>query len=84
MQVILKLEDGTEALQFDPHQTYINLKSSPEYCTVLNNIGGVYLEAGDLESAEKAFKESIEFIPEGFDYPPPKEGLDLIKNRKND
>ena len=77
---VRKLEDGTETLHADPHQTYINLKSSPEYCTVLNNIGGVYLAAGDLESAEKAFKESIEFIPEGFDYPPPKEGLDLIKN----
>ena len=80
---IRKLEDGSETLHFDPHQTYLALKSSPEYCTVLNNIGGVYLVAGDLENAEKAFKESIEFIPEGFNYPNPKQGMDLINSKKD-
>ena len=81
---IRKLEDGTKTLLGDPHQTYINLKSSPDYCIMLNNIGAVYLASGDLESAEKAFKESIEFIPEGFDYPPPIEGLDFIESMKNE
>ena len=80
---IQKLKDGSKTLHLDLHQTYLELKSSPKYCTVLNNIGGVYLAAGDLESAEKAFKQSIEFIPEGYNYPPPKHGMDLIKSKKN-
>lgn len=29
------------------------------------------LELGDIEAAREAFKESIEFIPEGYDYPNP-------------
>ncbi|MDG2460652.1 MAG: tetratricopeptide repeat protein [Luminiphilus sp.] len=77
----IKLEDGTSALHTDPEQIYLTLKSSPDYCTVLNNIGGIYLESGDLESARKAFEESIEFIPDGFDYPPPHIGLDEVNNR---
>jgi tetratricopeptide (TPR) repeat protein len=79
----IELEDGKKALHTDPGQIYLTLKSSPDYCTVLNNIGGVFLESGDLESAEKAFKESIEFIPDGFDYPPPYDGLDEIHNKKS-
>ena len=79
---IRTLEDGSKALVADPHQTYLKLKSSPDYCMVLNNIGGTYLAAGDLKSAEKAFKESIEFIPEGFNYPNPKHGLDLVEQKK--
>ncbi len=75
----IKLEDGSKTLYTDPHQTYLALKSSPDYCTVLNNIGGVYLKACDLESAEKAFKNSIGFIPEGFNYPSPHEARAFIK-----
>ena len=55
----IEQEDGTKGVLLDPGKTYLTLKSSPEYCTVLNNIGGSYLKAGDLESAEKAFKESL-------------------------
>jgi len=76
-------EDGTKGLFFDPGKTYLTLQSSPEYCTVLNNIGGSYLKAGDLESAEKAFKESIEFIPDGFNYPPPHDGLAIVNKKRN-
>ena len=46
----------------------------------MNNIGGALIEIGNLEQAEEALQESIEFIPEGFDYPPPQQGLDLIKS----
>ena len=76
-------EDGTKGLHVDPGKIYLTLKSSPDYCIVLNNIGGVYLKSGDLESAEKAFKESIEFIPDGFDYPHPHDGLDSVNNKKD-
>ena len=48
----------------------------------MNNIGGVYIAAGDLESAEKALKKSIEFIPDGFNYPPPHNGLAFINSQK--
>jgi tetratricopeptide (TPR) repeat protein len=80
---IRTLEDGSKTLVADLHQTYLNLKSSSSYCMVLNNIGGTYLAAGDLKSAEKAFNESIEFIPEGFNYPNPKHGLDLVEQKKS-
>jgi len=80
----VKLEDGTESLHLEMDKTYFKLQSSPEYCIVMNNIGTVYLEAGDLESAEKAFKESIEFIPQGYNYPPPTEAIDYINSIKND
>ena len=65
---------------FDPGK--LTLKSSPEYCTLMNNIGGVYIATGDLESAEIALKESIEFIPDGFNYPPPHDGLAFINSQK--
>ena len=76
------IKDGSKTLLVDMEKFRITLKSSPNYCTILNNIGGVYIYIGDLESAENALKESIEFIPDGFDYPPPQEGLDLIKSMK--
>ena len=76
------LEDEHKTLFFDPVTTQLTLRSSPEYCTIMNNIGGVYIAAGDLESAEKALKESIEFIPDGFNYPPPHDGLAFINSQK--
>ena len=78
----IKLEDGGESLHADLEKTYFKLKSSPEYSTVMNNIGMVYLEAGDLNSAEKAFNESVKFIPEGYNYTQPIEALDYIKQNK--
>ena len=74
-------KDGKKNLVVDsPAAVWSRLKSSPDYCTVMNNIGGALIEIGNLEQAEEALQESIEFIPEGFDYPPPQQGLDLIKS----
>ena len=76
------LEHEPKTSFFDPVTTQLTLRSSIEYCTIMNNIGGVYIAAGDLESAEKALKESIEFIPDGFNYPPPHNGLAFINSQK--
>ena len=48
------------------------------YAIVGNNIGGVYLEAGDHDSAKNAFIESIKMTPQGISYPPPHDGLDIL------
>ena len=45
------------------------------FCTILNNMGVIYAEAGDKESARRCFEDSIKFTPEGIDYPNPKIGL---------
>ena len=77
-----QLEDGTKTYHVDPGKTYLKLKSSIQYCNNMSNIGMVYIAMGELESAEKALKESIEFIPEGNDFPPPHEGLTFINSKK--
>jgi|GEM_PF-1731446 tetratricopeptide (TPR) repeat protein len=47
-------------------------------CTVFNNMGVIYAEQGDLESAKSCFIQSIELTPEEFDYPHPVEGLKAL------
>ena len=42
------------------------------YSTTLNNMGVIYAEAGDVESARQCFEDSIKFTPEGTDYQNPK------------
>ncbi len=56
------------------------LRSNPMYAIIKNNIGVCLAELGDLESACKVFKESIEFIPEGYDYSAPYNYLDALCN----
>lgn len=51
------------------------LKRDKLACTILNNMGVIYAEAGDKESAKNCFEQSIELTPEGVDYPNPKTGL---------
>lgn len=51
------------------------LKKDKLACTILNNMGVIYAEAGDAESARNCFEESIELTPEGLDYSNPKIGL---------
>ncbi len=51
------------------------LRKDNVFCTILNNMGVIYAEAGDKESARRCFEDSIKFTPDGTDYPNPK--LDL-------
>lgn len=50
-------------------------KRDNRVCTILNNVGVIFTETGDKESAIKYFKESIKFTPDGLDYQNPKIGL---------
>lgn len=47
------------------------LKSTPQYTIMSNNLGVCLAELGDIEGAKNAYRESIEFTPEGYDYPFP-------------
>jgi tetratricopeptide (TPR) repeat protein len=49
------------------------------YATLMNNIGGCYLDLGCHDEAKAAFQESIEFIPDGATYEPPYMGLRRIE-----
>lgn len=51
------------------------LKREKLACTILNNMGVIYAEVGDKESARNCFEQSIELTPDGVDYPNPKIGL---------
>lgn len=55
------------------------IKKNKLTCTILNNMGVIYAEAGDIESARNCFEQSIELTPEGLDYPDPKIGLKAIE-----
>ena len=54
------------------------LGSDPTYSIIKNNIGICLLAFNDTEAARKAFEESIEFIPEGYNYPDPLKNLRLL------
>tara|TARA_B100000686_G_C16251950_1_gene694892 strand:+ start:80 stop:442 length:363 start_codon:yes stop_codon:yes gene_type:complete len=60
------------------------LRSEPNYAILQNNIGGAYLALGDLNAAKESFEESINFLPRGFDYPPPYLGLEQITALRKD
>jgi tetratricopeptide (TPR) repeat protein len=55
------------------------LKEDNLYCMLQNNIGVCYAEMGKIEEAKSAFRESIQFIPDGFDYPAPYYGLQQLE-----
>ena len=55
------------------------LRKDNVLCTILNNMGVIYAETGDKESARRCFEDSIKFTPEGEDYPNPKIGLENLK-----
>ncbi len=54
------------------------LKSSPFYAIIKNNIGVCLIELEDINSAREQFQESIELIPDGYDYPDPYMHLENI------
>jgi len=47
------------------------LKTNPLCCQIKNNLGVCLAELGFLEEAIEAFKESIKYTPDGFDYQTP-------------
>jgi tetratricopeptide (TPR) repeat protein len=59
------------------------LKSNILYATLMNNIGGCFVDLGQLQKAKECFLESLEFIPEGVKYEPPIIGLKHIEKLGN-
>ena len=64
------------------------LKDSKEFlkrddlaCKVLNNMGTIFAESGDIDNAESMFKQSIDLTPDAMDYKDPIIGLQNIKRR---
>ena len=55
------------------------IKSTPSYAIISNNIGVCLMEIGDKDAALELFKESIEFIPDGYNYPDPYEHLEYMR-----
>jgi tetratricopeptide (TPR) repeat protein len=73
--------DGEHARSLDPHTFEAIreiLRSDPTYAIIKNNIGVCFMEHGDIESAREQFKESINTIPEGYNYPEPYKNLESI------
>jgi tetratricopeptide (TPR) repeat protein len=54
------------------------LRADPTYAIVKNNIGLCFIELGDIDSAREQFRESIDCIPDGFNYPEPYKNLESI------
>lgn len=73
--------DGKKTLVVLPYameKTHEMLRSDRMYAIIKNNIGVCLMELGDINSAKEQFQESIEFIPDGYDYPDPYRNLDSI------
>jgi tetratricopeptide (TPR) repeat protein len=56
------------------------LKSDILYSNMVNNIGTLFAEKGEIEEARKCYMESIEFIPQGVKYDNPFIGLESLQN----
>jgi tetratricopeptide (TPR) repeat protein len=54
------------------------------YSICLNNLGCVFTSMGRNDEARLFFHESIEFTPEGADYPPPRIGLQSLDSSESD
>jgi len=79
-----EIVDGKEVLVVLPYgleKIHQMLRSDPMYAIVKNNIGVCLNELGDMNSAREQFKESIEFIPDGYNYPDPCKHLEAIQGR---
>jgi tetratricopeptide (TPR) repeat protein len=56
----------------------VELKKDILYSILQNNLGVCYEAEGLPEKARAAYRESIAFIPEGMEYPPPFENLERL------
>ncbi|MEK7566707.1 MAG: tetratricopeptide repeat protein [Patescibacteria group bacterium] len=54
------------------------LKRDNLACAILNNMGVIYEELGDRDTAKKYFEESIRLTPDNLNYPNPKIGLEEL------
>ncbi len=54
------------------------LKRDNRACTILNNMGVIFAEIGDKETAKKYFNESIKYIPDGLNYQNPHTSLENL------
>ncbi len=75
-------EDGKKVLQMKPaiwERVRRELKSNILYSTFQNNLGACHAELGDTQQARSCFQESIQFIPDGMEYEPPRIGLREIE-----
>jgi tetratricopeptide (TPR) repeat protein len=55
------------------------LKRDELACKISNNMGTIFAESGDIDSAESMFKQSIDLTPDDMDYKDPVIGLQNIK-----
>lgn len=77
--------NGKKEVLILPHlfdKTHEILRSDETYATLQNNIGVCLIELGQIDAAREQFKESIEFIPEGCEYPEPHMNLESIVSKK--
>lgn len=71
-----EIKDGEKVRTVFPYlfeKIHEILRSNPEYAIIMNNIGVCH-----MAEAISCFKESIEFIPDGFHYPNPYENLKIL------
>jgi len=61
-------------------KTYQLLRLDPSYAIVMNNIGTSLIQLGEMDSAREKLKESIEFIPDGYEFSDPYENLNRIRD----
>ena len=54
------------------------LRSNILYSNIVNNIGTLFAETGEVEEAKKCFLEAIDFIPSGVKFDNPHIGLDNL------
>ena len=84
-----QMKDGDTTLWHDDDDTrqyYVNflnavahhLKSDLSYASLMNNIGVIQAEAGDVKNAKESLEESIAFTPDGVTYNPPRLGLESL------
>ena len=70
--------DGKKVPQMKPaiwKRVRGELKHNILYSTFQNNMGACHADLGDVQQARSCFQKSIQFIPDGMDYEPPRIGL---------
>lgn len=81
-----KIINGNKELVILPHlfeKTHEILRSDQTYAILKNNIGICLVELGQIDAAREQFTESIEFIPDGYEYPDPYRNLESIVGKKD-
>lgn len=76
-----EIVDGEKTCVILPYtleKTHEMLCSDPMYAVIKNNMGVCFIELDDINAAQGQFRKSIEFIPEGYNYPEPYRNLESI------